>query len=357
LKRPATLQPGNLASVFAISKASRLTSSAAGAPEQARTACLPVSKASRFASSAAGAPEQAGTACLPVSKASRLTSLAAGAPEQAETACLPVSKASRLTSLAAGAPEQAGTACLPVKASRFAFLFGQPAKRRYSRECKAGPLCLRKWLKVPRLGCVFAILASLLPVFADPAPGVSNGPATRVSAPGAFVTINHLGEPDQPAAVREGQLLSRRRATDPFGNTIRGPYKALPPVLEHPSATPGAASVAGPVASPVAGPVVDEPTIEKAVRELSIGAVNVGAHEILIGSRSVREGDLLVLESGSRQFVVWLQKVGVHGVLFCDIDGNKPLEKPFGSGPRESPEDSFWGMSDFSNFLNKNAAP
>ena len=111
------------------------------------------------------------------------------------------------------------------------------------------------------------------------------------------------------------------------------------------------------MATPVAGPVVDEPTIEKAVQELSIGAVNVGAHEILIGSRSVREGDLLVLESGSRQFVVWLQKVGVHGVLFCDIDGNKPLVKPFGSGPRELPEDSFWGMSDISNLLNKNAPP
>jgi hypothetical protein len=167
------------------------------------------------------------------------------------------------------------------------------------------------------------------------------------------VAVNRLGDPNQPAAAREGQLLSHRRATDPFGNTIRGPYKALPPVLEHPTATPGAASVA----TPVAGPVVDEPTIEKAVQELSIGAVNVDAHEILIGSRSVREGDLLVLESGSRQFVVWLQKVGVHGVLFCDIDGNKPLVKPFGSGPRELPEDSLRGMSDISNFLNKNAPP
>ncbi len=167
------------------------------------------------------------------------------------------------------------------------------------------------------------------------------------------MTINHLGEPEQSTATREGQLLSRRRATDPFGNTIRGPYKALPPVLEHPTATPGAAAAA----SPLASPAVNEPTIEKAVQELTIGAVNVGAHEILIGSRSVREGDLLVLESGSRQFVVWLQKVGVHGVLFCDIDANKPLVKSFGSGPKVLPEDSFWEMSDISNFLNKNAPP
>jgi hypothetical protein len=166
------------------------------------------------------------------------------------------------------------------------------------------------------------------------------------------VTVNHLGEPDQQAASREGQLLSRRRATDPFGNTIRGPYKALPPVVEHPIAP-----TATQEASPVVSEVVNEPTIEKAVQELTIGAVNVGAHEILIGSRSVREGDLLVLESGSRQFVVWVQEVGVRGVLFCDIDVNKHLLKPFGSGPKELPGDSFRGISDISNFLNKNAPP
>jgi hypothetical protein len=251
-------------------------------------------------------------------------------------------------------------------------LFGQPAKRRYSWECKAerlaysgtakrgrfayregkaGTLGLRSWLKVPRLAGVFAILTSLLPAFADPTPEVSKGPATQASAPGVFVTVNHLGEPDQQAASREGLLLSRRRATDPFGNDIRGPYKALPPVVVQPTATPGAAAVASPAASLAA----NEPTIEKAVEELSIGAVNVGAHEILIGSRSVREGDLLVLESGNRQFVVWVQKIGVHGVLFCGIDVNKHLVKPFGSGPKESPGDSFWGISDISNFLDKSA--
>jgi hypothetical protein len=200
---------------------------------------------------------------------------------------------------------------------------------------------------VPRLAGVFAILTSLLPAFADPTPEVSKGPATQASASGGFVTVNHLGEPDQQAASREGLLLSRRRATDPFGNTIRGPYKALPPVVVQPTATPGAAAVASPAAN--------EPTIEKAVEELSIGAVNVGAHEILIGSRSVREGDLLVLESGNRQFVVWVQKIGVHGVLFCGIDVDKHLVKPFGSGPKESPGDSFWGISDISNFLDKSA--
>ena len=79
------------------------------------------------------------------------------------------------------------------------------------------------------------------------------------------------------------------------------------------------------------------------------------AHEILIGSRSIREGDLMVLESGGRQFVVWVQTVGVRGVLFCDIDMQKHILKPFGSGPKELPGDSVWGISDIANFLNKDA--
>ena len=84
-----------------------------------------------------------------------------------------------------------------------------------------------------------AVLISLLPAFADPAPGASSVSAPGTSAASAFVTVSHLGESDQQAALRDGQLLSHRRATDPFGNTIRGPYKGLPPVVEHPTATPG----------------------------------------------------------------------------------------------------------------------
>jgi hypothetical protein len=152
------------------------------------------------------------------------------------------------------------------------------------------------------------LLISLLPAFADPSPGAFQVSTSRASAPGAYTNVIHLGEPDQQAAQREGQLLSHRRAADPFGNAIRGPFKGLPPAVEHPTATPGQANAASQVAA-----AANLPTIEKAVQELAIGAVNVGAHEILIKSRPIHEGDLLVLESGGRQFVVWVQNVGVRG--------------------------------------------
>ncbi len=143
----------------------------------------------------------------------------------------------------------------------------------------------------------FAAMLSPLSAFADPVPG---DPATNVGkSVGAFVTVNRLGESDQEAALRDGKLLSHRRTADPFGITVRGPFKGLPPVVEQPAAAPAqpAATPAPPPLSQVAA-AVNVPTLEKAIQELVIGAVNLGSHQILIGSRSIREGDLLVLESG-----------------------------------------------------------
>ena len=138
---------------------------------------------------------------------------------------------------------------------------------------------------------------------------------------------------------------------------IRGPFKGLPPVVEHPTATPGQpnnAAIQIPVVNQISA-AINAPTLEKAVQELAIGAVNVGGHEILIGSRSIREGDLLVLESGGRQFFVWVQSIGVAGVLFCDTDLKKHILRPFGSEPKDLPEDSVWGISDIGNSLSKDA--
>ena len=205
--------------------------------------------------------------------------------------------------------------------------------------------------ETPRLISSFVVLISILPAFADPAPGTFSGSTPAVPAPNAYATVKHLGESEQQATAREGQLLSRRRATDPFGNIIRGAFKGLPPVVEH-SPTPGA-----PTAATQAAAAASLPTLEKAVEELAIGAVNIGAHEILIGSRSIREGDLLVLESGGHQFVAWVQGVGLHGVLFCDIKMEKHILKPVGSGPKDLPTHSDSGISDIRNFLNKETPP
>ena len=147
---------------------------------------------------------------------------------------------------------------------------------------------------------LFAAMLSPLSAFADPATGCSRHTTlAKVLQSVLFVTVNRLGESDQEAALRDGKLLSHRRTTDPFGITVRGPFKGLPPVAEQPAAAPATtcATPAPPPLSQVAA-AVNVPTLEKAIQELVIGAVNLGSHQILIGSRSIREGDLLVLESG-----------------------------------------------------------
>jgi hypothetical protein len=209
---------------------------------------------------------------------------------------------------------------------------------------------LASWLLgISRLMGGFALLLSLLPAFADPAPEISNGSATGISLTGGFMTVNHLGESEKEAALRIGKLLSHQRTTDLFGISIRGPFTGLPPVVKQPVATPAQPD---PVKQ-VAAAVNVSATLEKAVQELRVGAINLDSHQILVGSRSIREGDLLVLSFGGQQFIVWVQSVAANGVLFCDTDLQRHILKPFGFGPKELPRNSVWGISDINKLLNK----
>ena len=201
---------------------------------------------------------------------------------------------------------------------------------------------------------LFAMLISLLPALADPAKEVSEGSPSRVSAVGAYSTLNRLGDSDQETAQREGKLLAHHRTADPFGITVRGGLKDPLPVAEQPSATPTAPAQSN-ATSQVVAPTVNLPTLEKAIEELTIGAINPGSHQILVGSRSIREGDLLELEFGGHQFFAWVQSVGVGGVLFYDTDLQKPYPKPFGFGPKELPKNSVWKTSDLRNLLDGDA--
>jgi hypothetical protein len=211
---------------------------------------------------------------------------------------------------------------------------------------------------ISKLIAFFAAMLSPLSTFAAPATDVPDTKVAKVLSAGAFATVSRLGESDREAALRDGQLLSHHRAADPFGITVRGPFKGLPPVAEQPAAVPAqpSSTPAPPPLSQVAA-AANLPTLEKAIQELVIGAVNLSSHQMLIGSRSIREGDLLVLESGGGQFIVWVQSVGVRGVLFCDTDLQKHILKPFGFGPKELPMDQIWSVSEISKSLDQDAKP
>lgn len=197
--------------------------------------------------------------------------------------------------------------------------------------------------------CAFAVLASATLALADPGQADSKKPVTPVSTPSPYVIVSHIDEADQQISLKDGKLLTHRRATDPFGLAIDGKFKGLPPVAEHPAANP--VKTNDPAKVPVAA---DAPTLEKAVQQLSIGGVDIAAREALIGFRSVHEGDLLVLELGGRQFAVWVQSIDQRGVQFCDINLQQHAMKSFRFGPNELPDDFAGRQTNVRDFLKEN---
>ncbi len=191
---------------------------------------------------------------------------------------------------------------------------------------------------------MFAMLAPAKLALGDPGQGDGRTPVTPVAVPSPYAVVNHIGEADQQVTLKDGKLLTHRRTADPFGIAIRGKFKGLPPVVEHPSAVN---SPAQPNASPVANVL----TLEKAIQQLSIGAVNTADREALIGSRPVHEGDLLVLELSGHQFVVWVQSIDQRGVQFCDINLQQHALKSFRFGPNELPDDLTGRRTDVRDFL------
>jgi hypothetical protein len=186
-------------------------------------------------------------------------------------------------------------------------------------------------------------------VSADPAQ--ANGTQGKAAPlPERYGVVNHIGDAQQQVSLDDGRLLAHRRTTDSFGVAIRGKFKGLPAITEHPAATPSQPS------QPVQAQVVaNGPTLEQAIEQLSIGAVNIDSREVLIGSRSVHEGDLLILELSGQQFVVWVQGIDRRGVQFCDVTLQRHTVKPFRFGPNELPADIAGAQADVRNFLNQDA--
>ena len=194
---------------------------------------------------------------------------------------------------------------------------------------------------------VLGMLCAPRSVSADPAQDA--GPQGKVAPlPERYGVLNHIGDAEQQVSLDDGKLLARRRTTDSFGVAIRGKFKGLPAVAEHPAAAPSQPNQA--VQAPV---VANGPTLEQAIEQLPIGGVNIGSREALIGSRSVHEGDLLILELRGQQFVVWVQSIDRRGVQFCDVTLQRHKVKPFRFGPNELPADFAGAQSDVRNFLNQ----
>jgi hypothetical protein len=193
---------------------------------------------------------------------------------------------------------------------------------------------------------VFAVQSSAMLAWAGPGQLDSKSSAKPVNTSSPYAIVSHIDEADQQISLKDGKLLTHRRAIDPFGLAIGGKFKGLPIVAEHPAANP--AKTNAPFQVPVAA---DGPTLEKAVQQLSIGGVDIAGREALIGFRSVHEGDLMVLELGGRQFAVWVQSIDQRGVQFCDINLQQHATKQFRFGPSELPDDLAGQQTNVRDFL------
>ena len=193
---------------------------------------------------------------------------------------------------------------------------------------------------VAMLGMVWAPRS----VSADPAQD-AGAQAKAAPVQERYGVVDHIDDVQQQVSLNEGKLLAHRRTTDSFGVAIRGKFKGLPAVAEHPAA-PSQPN------QPAQAPVVPSgPTLEQAIEQLPIGGVNIDSREVLIGPRSVHEGDLLVLELSGQQFVVWVHSVDRRGVQFCDVTLQRHTLKPFRFGPDELPGDLANAQLSVRNFL------
>jgi hypothetical protein len=197
-----------------------------------------------------------------------------------------------------------------------------------------------------------SILAMLWPAVAalgETGPNDSKKAITAGGGQSSYTIINQIGEADEQISLEDGKLLAHRRGFDPFGVASDGKFKNLPRIAEHPAA-PSQPN------QPVQAPVVPTgPTLEQAIEQLPIGGVNIASREVLIGPRSVHEGDLLILELSGQQFVVWIQSIDRRGVQFCDVTLQRHKLKPFRFRPDELPGNLAAAQLDVRSFLKEDA--
>ena len=61
----------------------------------------------------------------------------------------------------------------------------------------------------------------------------------------------------------------------------------------------------------------------------------MASREVLIGSRSLAEGDLITIQYNNQPFTAWVRSVGKEGVTFVNAELTDTAQKPVISGPRD----------------------
>jgi hypothetical protein len=153
---------------------------------------------------------------------------------------------------------------------------------------------------------------------AKPSPTVLKDPSSAI-----WQVIAGLGKGQEAQKPFENGLLSKLKKRDPFQVPIRGKYRGqIEPTNQPTPQQPEA-------------PKVQVTTFAQAIEHLAVRGIDPVSREVLIGSQSLTEGDLLTIELNDQPFTAWVRSVGKDGVVFVNAQLTETAQKQVSAGPRD----------------------
>jgi hypothetical protein len=148
-------------------------------------------------------------------------------------------------------------------------------------------------------------------------------PAIKDSASTLWQIISQLGKGQEAQKPFADGLVSRLKKQDPFQLPIRGKYRGASepsdqPAQQQPEKQQTAAT-----------------TFAQAIEHLPVRGIDPASREVLIGSRSLTEGDLLTVEFNNQPFTAWVRSIGKNGVTFVNAQLTETAQKAVSSAPRD----------------------
>jgi hypothetical protein len=151
---------------------------------------------------------------------------------------------------------------------------------------------------------------------AKPSPTVLKDPSSAI-----WQVIAGLGKGQDSQKPFQDALVSKAKIRDPFQVPMRGNYRGQ----AEPSSKPAAQQPEA-----VQAPIT---TLAQAVEHLPVRGIDVASREVLIGSQSLAEGDLITIQYNNQPFTVWVRSVGKEGVTFVNAALTEIAQKQISSGP------------------------
>jgi len=148
-----------------------------------------------------------------------------------------------------------------------------------------------------------------------PTPPILKDPASAI-----WKVISALGKSEETKKPLENGLVSRSKNRDPFQMPIRKNRVVAEPSIQKPKPEAPQAPVT---------------TFAQAVDHLAVRGIDLASREVLIGSRSLGEGDLITIQYNNQPFTAWVRSVGKEGVTFVNAELTDTAQKPVISGPRD----------------------